>query len=281
VAPALVARAVARARPTELARHLRGHLRGDYRRPLSPEFVEPLRGARALEIGGPSPVFATDGLLPVYPVLASLDGVQAFARTAWHELDPAAGYAPEQRRTGDLHLVDGVSLDGLPDGAYDAVLCSHVLEHIANPLRALASWRRVTQPGGYLLIVAPHMEGTFDHRRTLAHLSEDFAADVGEDDLTHLPETLALHDHARDADSADLEAWAAARRDNAHTRLLHHHTFTTPSLLALLEHAGLEILAAEARLPHDIYVLGRFAEAGSVSPAARDAVRRSPFRRDP
>jgi hypothetical protein len=45
------------------------------------------------------------------------------------------------------------------------------------------------------------------------------------------------------------------------TRLLHHHTFTTPSALTLLDHAGLELRAVETRFPHDIYVLGRWPSA--------------------
>jgi SAM-dependent methyltransferase len=264
---------------------LRWRAAGHFSRPLPSEFSEPLQRARALEIGGPSAVFGADGLLPVYPVLASIDGVQWAAETMWHELDPERGYRPEGTRRGELHLTDDLDLAGMDDGSYDATLSSHVLEHLANPLRALTAWRRVTRPGGHLLIVAPHMSGTFDHRRPLtplSHMVEDFARGVGEDDLTHLAETLRLHDRARDAEPGDQQAWAERRRNNPTTRLLHHHTFTTPTLLALLDHAGLELLAAETRFPHDIYVLGRWAAPGQrpdnrVFLAAR---RRSPFQAD-
>jgi SAM-dependent methyltransferase len=262
---------------------LRWRAAGHYRRRLPDSFIRPLAGARALEIGGPSAVFGTGGLLPVYPLLASVDGVQWAAETMWHSLDSQQGYRPDGERSGELHVIDGVDLDPIADASYDAVISSHVLEHIANPLRALGAWRRVTRPGGHLLIVAPHMAGTFDHRRPLtplSHMIEDLERDVGEDDLTHLDETLRLHDRGRDAEPGGQETWAERRRSNATTRALHHHTFTTPALLALLDHVGLELLCVETRFPHDIYALGRW-PPGEARPenssflAARR--RRSPF----
>jgi SAM-dependent methyltransferase len=266
-------------------REVRGRLSGDFSRPLADAFSAPLAGGRALEIGGPSALFAAGGLLPVYPRVASVDGVQFSAQTIWHSLDDERGYEPEGTRLGELHVIDGVDLESLADGSYDAVISSHVIEHIANPLRALAAWRRVSAPGGHLLMVAPHMSGTFDHRRPLTplgHMIEDRDRGLGEDDLTHLEETLTLHDRDRDVDSVAPEAWAQSRRENVKTRMLHHHTFTTPSLLALLDEAGLELLCAETRRPHDIYVLGRWpAAAGRADNAAFLAERRpSPFRAD-
>ncbi|MEA2157582.1 MAG: hypothetical protein QOE11_3722, partial [Solirubrobacteraceae bacterium] len=155
-------------------------------------------------------------------------------------------------------------------------------------LAALAEWRRVVRPGGHLLMVAPHRDGTFDHRRpvtSLAHLVEDQRRGTGEDDLTHLEETLALHDFSRDV--TDPRTHAAWCRDNLAHRAIHHHTFTLRSLLEMLDHAGLELLAAEARWPHDIYVLARFPSAGGrpagnarfLHPGA-PAARRSPFASD-
>ncbi|MBF0594251.1 MAG: class I SAM-dependent methyltransferase [Candidatus Omnitrophica bacterium] len=41
------------------------------------------------------------------------------------------------------------------DGSFDAVIASDILEHLADPARALASWRRVLKPGGKLLVFVP------------------------------------------------------------------------------------------------------------------------------
>lgn len=270
-------------------RALRFRAAGHTRRPLPEAFWRPLREACALELGGPSAVFSSGGLLPVYPLAERIDGVQFSAETVWHgKMDAGAYTLPDGSEKGRLWILDAADLRPIADRSYDAVLSSHVVEHLANPLRALAEWRRVVRPGGHLLIVAPHKEGTFDHRREttpLEHLVEDERRGTGEDDLTHLEETLALHDFDRDVtDPAVHAAWC---RDNLTHRAIHHHTFTMPSLLAMLDHAGVELLAAEARWPHDIYVLARFRAAGAprpdngrfLGPRAR-AARRSPFRSD-
>jgi SAM-dependent methyltransferase len=244
-------------------RELRWRAAGHYSRKLPEQFTRPLHGLKALEIGGPSRVFTADGLLPIYPIASSVDCVQWAARTFWHTLDPAQGFQPDGVRRGELYILDDLDLGPLPDDAYELVFCSHVLEHIANPLRALRAWRRVTRPGGYLLVVAPHMSGTFDHRRPLtplSHIIEDFERSVGEDDLTHLEEVIELHDHSLDATSRDRAAWLQRHKENVNSRVLHHHTFTTRSLLTLLDYNGLELLACEVRYPHDIYVLGRWPE---------------------
>jgi SAM-dependent methyltransferase len=257
--------------------------RGD---PLPHGFVEPLAGRRGLELGGPSACFGRDAALPAYPALREIDGVQPTANTTWHQLDPEVGYVVDGERRGALHLIDDVDMPSLQADTYDAVICSHVIEHIANPLRALAAWRRVSRPEGYLLMVVPHMAATFDHRRSLtplSHMIEDLDADTGEDDLTHLEEFLRLHDSDRNVRGIEDPDFVSELRDNARTRLLHHHTFTTSSLIELLGVAGLQVHMAQTRLPHDIYVLGRWVPEGQPAENLRFALtasRQSPFRAD-
>jgi SAM-dependent methyltransferase len=53
----------------------------------------------------------------------------------------------------DLRL-DITALD-LPDGAFDAVICSHVLEHVPDDAAAMAELRRVTAPAGFTLVMVP------------------------------------------------------------------------------------------------------------------------------
>ncbi len=47
------------------------------------------------------------------------------------------------------------SLDDLPDGGCRAVYSFNVLEHIAEDVEALRELRRVTEPGGHLLLIVP------------------------------------------------------------------------------------------------------------------------------
>lgn len=56
-------------------------------------------------------------------------------------------------RDVDLRL-DLTSLD-LPDHSFDAVICSHVLEHIRDDAAAMRELRRVTAAGGWCLVMVP------------------------------------------------------------------------------------------------------------------------------
>lgn len=53
----------------------------------------------------------------------------------------------------DLAL-DVTALD-LPDAAFDAVVCSHVLEHVPDDAAAMRELRRITAPGGFCLVMVP------------------------------------------------------------------------------------------------------------------------------
>lgn len=53
------------------------------------------------------------------------------------------------------------SADDLPfeDGTFDCVLCTEVLEHCADPDRAMSEIRRVLKPGGRALVTTPFLVG--------------------------------------------------------------------------------------------------------------------------
>jgi SAM-dependent methyltransferase len=209
-----------------------------------------LRGRTALEIGGPSEIFAL-GPLPIYSVLRSVDNCNYSAHTLWEP----AGFGPKYRRT---FIGEASSLPEISDRSYGCLLSSHSLEHIANPLKALYEWRRVLAAGGMMLLVLPDKERTFDWRRpvtTLDHMVEDYSQGVRDDDLTHLDEILQLHDLSRDRLAGTAEQFKARSLKNSTFRALHHHVFSVPSTLELLMHAGFSPILSEVAPPlHMIFL---------------------------
>lgn len=211
--------------------------------------ADALKGAAALEPGGPSAAFGRWGLVPVYSRLAALDTLDYAAQTLW------SGGVHGHIRSRRQLIGEAGKLDGVPDETYDALLASHVVEHLANPLGALAEWQRVVRPGGYMLLIVPHRDGTFDHRRpltSLAHLQADAARDTGEDDLTHLEEILKLHDIARDPGAPSREVFERRCRENASSRAMHHHVFISRTAVDMCRAAGLDVLLVRPLLPHNI-----------------------------
>jgi SAM-dependent methyltransferase len=77
----------------------------------------------------------------------------------------------------------------VPDASVDFVVSSHVLEHFADPIAALLEWYRVVKPGGYIYLIAPHRERTFDRDKAATTLAELQARHAGTLAVTPDPET--------------------------------------------------------------------------------------------
>jgi SAM-dependent methyltransferase len=229
------------------------------------KYLPQFENARGIEIGGPTPwAFGARGLMPIYPLIGSLDNVN------FPSSNMPAGRTfrfDQQKAAGVQYLAEAADLPMIGSHAYDVVLTSHMLEHTSNPIRVLLEWTRLVRSGGLLLIIVPDKERTFDHDRaatTLQHMINDFEANRHEDDLTHLKESLELNDYSM-MPGLDREIWETAAAKNLETRYIHHHTFTLSSLRQLLEHARFDILELFTEPPFHLIALVR------PGPAAEDS----------
>jgi SAM-dependent methyltransferase len=212
-----------------------------------------IEGKKGLEIGGPSSSFEAGGVLPIYNAVGTLDNCSYAPSTLWAQHEPVFRFS-DQRPPGAYFVSEATELAGIPDASYDFVLASHVIEHTANPLKALGAWRRVLRPGGILVLLVPDKERTFDNTRattTFDHVLADFVADVGEDDRTHVEEMLANHNFNRTPDWS-LERLREMVEANTRTRGLHHHVFDLDLVRQMLRHANLELVFARRSLPNHL-----------------------------
>jgi SAM-dependent methyltransferase len=234
-----------------------------------------VQGKIGLEIGGPSAVFQSScsreygwsSPLPLYEQVGSLDNCNFSRHTLWSTHDDI--YRFSRRRTpGKLIIADGSALTILSDHTYDFVLSSHNLEHFANPVKALLEWKRITRPGGALVLVLPDYRRTFDHRRMptpVEHMLDDYQLNMSEDDVTHVDEVLKSHDLAMDGNlkTGGWDELALRSRSNVSNRALHHHVFDEHNSTELMLHVGLDILAFELAKPHHIVIVGRWESVSS------------------
>lgn len=67
----------------------------------------------------------------------------------------SAGFHPETWDNTGLDIVSDILSIPAPDGSFDAVLCTEVLEHVPYPTEALKELTRLLRPGGMLILTAP------------------------------------------------------------------------------------------------------------------------------
>jgi SAM-dependent methyltransferase len=224
------------------------------------------RGKLGLEFGGPSSIFSAGHLVPIYDDVRSIDTCNFAQQTLWSsKKDHRFGSS-----LGKQFIGEACAASGIADESYDFVAASHVLEHLANPLRALQEWKRILRPAGSILVVVPHRAGTFDHRRpftTFGHIRADFESDMNETDLTHLQEILELHNLDLDPPAGSSEQFRERCLQNVSNRAMHHHVFSPEVLVEMFSFLQMRVLNLAVERPYHIIVQARKQCQGDVSAA--------------
>ncbi len=165
--------------------------------------------------------------------------------------------------------LDVDSLSPISDNSFDAVVVSHVLEHLANPVKAIREFERVLRPGGKLVLILPDRTKTFDKVRvptTLSHVLNEFHQDITEVSDAHIIEFCAsiygqkpIHpDEVREwhnPDKLDDALFSLHRR-----RSIHVHCWSPEEFAALV--AGLLAQGLICFKLRDLYFVEDFLESG-------------------
>jgi SAM-dependent methyltransferase len=215
-----------------------------------------------LEIGGPSEFFQPGKGFSIYSAAEALDNVNYSGNTFWEgAIQEGRNFKYHANKAvGRQFIREASELSSISDCEYDFVASCHVLEHCANPIKALNEWRRVIRNDGCLSLVLPHKLGTFDHRRRVTefeHLLEDYSRGVTEDDKTHFAEILEKHDLERDPGRKSRAEFVEWIMNNPAVRGAHHHVFDPALAITLVDYAGFEVFVAEVVLPFHILILAR------------------------
>ena len=192
-----------------------------------------------MEIGpGHDPFPVTDGATVTYADKSS----EAGRDQTWPEL-VGAPHGPEADVEVDL---DAGGLRSFADASFDAIVASHILEHLADPIAAILEIDRVLRLGGLAAIVMPDRHRTFDRVRqptTLAHLLDEndrgivvvddehirgFCEAIWEQEPIHPEPVRSWHDPS---------ALDPARYDLHRRRTVHVHCWSADEFVVLL--AGL------------------------------------------
>jgi len=180
-----------------------------------------------LELGGPSNTGTA-----IYQIAQQMDNVIFSKETVWSNHNDSI-YRYGNNKTGKVYINDATDISNIPNQSYDFIFASHILEHIANPIKALHEWRRVVRTNGYLILILPEKSVCFDHKRNYTPFStllQKYQNNVGEDNLDSLSEILELHDLSMDLAAGNADQFRERSLHNYTNRCLHHHVFN-PALL--------------------------------------------------
>lgn len=105
-------------------------------------------------------------------------------------------------------------------------------------MKAVKEWIRIVKPNGYIIIIVPEKSTCFDHKRKYTNFKtilSQYEKDVGEDDLSSLPEILENHDLNLDKAAGNYEEFKKRSLNNYENRCLHHYVYNDDLLMEICD----------------------------------------------
>lgn len=135
---------------------------------------------------------------------------------------------------GDDLFIDAQTFEGIPSDSVNFVISAHVIEHLLDPIGAIASAIRIIKTGGIFLIAVPDMRFNFDQSRpetSIEHALRD-ALDGGEGTKIEAFKEVVHYVHKIEIKDVDAHAKHAMN-----TKMdIHVHAWTHDGFKALLTH---------------------------------------------
>lgn len=191
-----------------------------------------------VEIGGPS----STGEI-IYQNATTIDNVIFSKNTIWS--NHTDEYYYYYNKKGKVIVNDAVDISSVNNDTYDFCFSSHTLEHIANPLKAINEWLRIIKNEGYIIIIVPEKSECFDHKRNYSKFStllSQYQKNVGEDDLSTLPEILNNHDLTMDLPAGNFEQFTKRSLNNFYNRCLHHYVYNDELLTDIADFFNCKVI---------------------------------------
>jgi SAM-dependent methyltransferase len=194
-----------------------------------------------VEIGGPS---LTGNIL--YKNAENIDNIIFSKDTICSSSTDEYNYY--ENKKGKVIINDAVDISLVQNEHYDFIFSSHLLEHIANPLKAINEWLRIIKNDGYIIIIVSEKSHCFNHKREYSQFSTlllQYEKNIDEDDLSTLPEILFYHDLSMDLSVGDFEEFTKRSLDNFNNRCLHHYVYNDELLIDICKFFNCECVYKE------------------------------------
>lgn len=184
--------------------------------------IEFFNKRNALEIGGPSIWMEF-----LYPYLEKI--------TFFNNPICMKKYIPSNHSHEIVYgdATNKMDLEQFSSSLFDLCFSSHVLEHIANPIKSLNIWKELLIKNGLIINVVPNKTLCWDRNReytSLSHLMQDYENDITENDMTHIHESSCMIE-TRPSYFSDVG-------DTNESRIIHHHIFSKETIVNIHEFVG-------------------------------------------
>lgn len=161
--------------------------------------------------------------------------------------------------------IDAQTMAGIPEDSLDFVISAHVIEHLYDPLGAIAASIERLRVNGNFLLVVPEMSETWDRRRpptTLAHIKGDWLdGGLGTKLQAYVEHVRYVHPEITGQVIPELEVEREACVIMAAGMDVHVHAWRMQDFRELLDYAasplGFRITASTSCLNENIFVLTR------------------------